>query len=340
MPRKKNTTQPIISKSGGDRIGSYLWWALSDIEVSVTRLKRMLKAHGLDPALHMPPAIEGSAAFRKAVEANKRGDRTLMVRHIKETPQELIYGVVRENVDEANEDLRYKVKARIVFRKRTESVVIRGGRSPIADAVKTLYDDYVSTYIHTDIRRWIVRLINEHMQAVQMKKNGGVYFIAHQHTKMLRALEGVVNALGTSEMTVTPIFDSAETTASVGKGARGALERELQQIKDDLTEFKSKPPRRDTLKRRLADFQALKGRARMFADMLGFVVTDLEEGIDDADTVVVALIGQVEADIVKKAEARKLKRRKGYRKPARYVVKTDTDSDANEGVNDDDDTDS
>lgn len=335
MPRKKKT-QPIISKSGGERIGSYLWWALSDIEISVTALKRRLKANGLDPAKHMPPAIEGSAAFRKAVEANKRGDRSLMVRYIKETPQELIYGVVRENVDEDKEDLKYKVKARIVFRKRTESVVIRGGRSKIADAVKDLYDDYVSTYIHTDIRRWVVRTIAEHMQAVQMKKNGGVYFIAHQHTKMLRSLEAVVNSLGTSEMMVTPIFDSEETTASVGRGTRGALERELAQIKQDLQDFRDKPPRRDTLKRRLDDFQQLKGRARMFADMLGFVVDDLEEGIDDADTVVTALIGQVEADMLKKAEARKAKRRKGYRKPARYIVKTDTDTDSNEGANDDD----
>lgn len=314
--------QPIISKQGGDRIGSYLWWALSDIEISTGRLQRLLKAHGLIPAKHMPPSIEGSAAFRKAIEANKRGDRTKLLRYIKETPQELIYGVVREAVDEDKEDLKYKVKARIVFRKRTESVVIRGGRSPVAETVKTLYDEYVSTYIHTDIRRWIVRMINEHMQAVQMKKNGGVYFIAHQHTKILRSLEGVVNSLGTSEFTVTPIFDSVETTASVGKGTRGALERELAQIKKDLQEFKEKPPRRDTLKRRLADFQALKGRARMFADLLNFTVGDLEEGIDDADTVVKALIGQVEADILKKVEARKEKRRKGYRAPARYVKKT------------------
>lgn len=323
MPRVRRK-QPIISRKGGDRIGSYLWWTLREIEIERGQLQRLLETHGLDVKKHMPPPIVGHAAFRKAIAACKHGDRNRLVRFIKETPQEIIYGVVREDIDEAAEDLRYKVRARIVYRKRTESVVIRGGRSPVAEEVKKLFDEYVSTYIHTDIRRWIVRQINEYMQAVALKLNGGVYFIPHQHTAILRKLNSVVDDLpGRSEFIVTPIFDSKETTTSVGKATRGALEEELSQIRVELEEFRNKPPRRDTLKRRLEDFQRLKSRARMFADMLSFTVEDLQEGIDDCNEVVKALIGQVEAEVLRKAEERKARRRKGYKAHTRYVRKTE-----------------
>lgn len=314
---------PIVSKRGGERIGSYLWWTLREVEINRDRLKRLFDEHGLQHK-YLPPPIVGHAAFRKAVAACKHGDRALMLRQITETPQEIIYGVVREDVDKEAEDLAYQLRCKIVYRKRTESVVIRDGNAAVAREVKNLFDDYKDTYIHTDIRRWVVRLVNEWMEAVTLKLNGGVYFIPHQHSGMLAQVNAIVTDLpGRSEFIVTPIFDSEETRTGVGKATRNALEQELATIHAEIAEFKEKPPRRDTLRRRLDDFGKLKGRAQMYANMLRFTAEDLIEGIGDLDKVVEGLIGTVEADVRKKAEERKQRRRKDYRPEARIVRKID-----------------
>ena len=134
------TPKQVISRQGGERIGSYLWWTLRDVEVTRGRLARMLDQQRLDQRL-MPPPIVGHAAYRKAIASCKAGDRGMLLRLITETPQEIVYGVVRENVDAAAEDLRYHVKAKVIFRKRTETVVIRGGQSAVATEVKKRYEE-------------------------------------------------------------------------------------------------------------------------------------------------------------------------------------------------------
>lgn len=320
----------VISKKGGDRIGSYLWWGLREIEITRSRLARLFDEHKLSRD-YMPPPIVGHAAFRKAVAAVKLGKSGVLVRFIKESPQEIIYGVVRENVDDAAEDLNYKVKSKIVFRKRTESVVLRGNH-PIARDVKMLFEEYKDTYIHVDIRRWLVRMVNEHMDAVVLRLNGGVYFIPDTHTKLLSRVRQVISDLpGRSDFVVTPIFDSTETTANLGPATHDALAEEIARINQEIEEFKVKLPRRDTLKRRLEDFGKLKARAQLFSDMLRFTSEDLVEGIRDLDTIVEDLLGKAEAEAVRKAQERKAKRRKGYRKEARIVRRVDREEGAANG---------
>jgi len=314
----------VISRKGGDRIGSYLWWSLRDVEVTRNKLRRLFTRAGLDHA-YLPAPIVGHAAFRKAIAACKHGDRGLLLRPITETPQEIIYGVVREDVDEGAEDLAYRVRAKIVYRKRTETCVVRGGASPVAREVRRLFADYKTTYIHIDIRRWIIKLVHDQMNALTLKSNGGVYFIPDLYTGILTKVGAIVDGLpGQSRFTITPIFDSKETTANLGPATQDALAEELATIQEEIEAFKEKPPRRDTLRRRLDEFTALKGRAQLYADMLQFTADDLIEGITDLDTVVGGLIGKVEADVRRKVEDRKLKRRKDYRKPARIVRKVVT----------------
>lgn len=304
------------------RVGSYLWWEIADARITRSKLASLLRDNKLMPAADwLPPEIVAHAAFRKAVAAADQGNRSQLIRLAEETPDEIVYAVVREHGADPGQ-LGYETRAQIVLKKRTGKLVLRGS-SAAGDVARRLYADYLTTYTAVDLRRWLTRLITDRLRGVAAKDSGGVYYLPQRSTARLRRLAKAVEGFpGSPTVTISPIYASPETTRSVGRVVADALSRDVEAIYYDLVPPDGKLPRLDKLDRRAAACAELSEKIRIHASDLKFDAEYLHINIHRIVDRIAELRVLVEEQNERKAEQRKAKRRVGYRKPARIMRKT------------------
>lgn len=294
------------SSASGEVIGIISYWSLDEVWIKVTELQALFAKHGLDEDAWFPPRIQGSTAFRKSLRQVKK-DKGYILRPILETDEKIIYGVVREDVDEANADLEYECEAKVAYSKKTESVHTKGKGAAlaIADQVKDVFDEMTETFVNWDVQRMLRRNIGREMSSITLRRGGGFYFSLPQHLPDIEKHQAVVEDIGSSDMGIVVVKqDDKHNKRTVGRDTRRSLEDDLNEVKVELEKFKTKTPRESTLEDRLNEFKSLKAKCDMYASMLDIQVSDLKQGVDDCAQQVRALIGQVQVEKAAKAEAK------------------------------------
>jgi hypothetical protein len=304
-------------------IGVLAMWTLRDFSVTVTGLKARYVAAGLNEDGDLfPPAIRPDVAFHKALRQARGKTNGLLVRKIVNTDDRIVVGLVREDKDEINTDLEYGVEAKVAFFKPTDSAPARvavsgsGTGRAVGERIVALYNEMTTTYVGTDMLRTLTRAMHR-FGAVNLRGAGGVYLVPSVRGDDARRLQQVVEGVGDSEFVLVPIFGTAESKANLAKKTRRALHEELEALNAEIEEFKTKPPRRDTLQRRLEEYKELKKRARMYADMLSFKADSIVAGLGECSRAIASILGDVEADTAERKKSKKTSR--GTRRIRRTV---------------------
>ena len=97
-------------------------------------------------------------------------------------------------------------------------------------------------------------------------------------------------------------------TDSIKRDTRRSLEDDLNTIMEEVEIFKGKLPREDTLIRRVQEYQQIKAKVQMYADLLQIKADDLTGKLDEAGDVVKQMLGQVSSIKEQKATEEKAKR--------------------------------
>jgi hypothetical protein len=325
MSNRTTVNSLSARQAKGKLIGFYVWWGFQDAAITRPKLEALFLSNGLNPEKHMPPEIAASAAFRQALTSAR--EEGYLCRRVKvEKPEEIIYSVQREEVDDAAEDLDYNKLHRIVFNKKNKTVHLRGGSSKIGRTVKVRYEEYLETYITEDLRRMLVRNMMDRLGALCLRLHGGVYFVHARHAQAIAGYEKVIAAIpGNNEFLATEIHESPNNAVKVGGATKRALEEDLKDLQTRINDYLENPPRRDTLCRKLDEFKALKAKAKMYADMLSFKVDDLNQGLKDLDQVTRGIITGVEetmsAKALRAAKKRDAEEAKGGKRKIKRVAR-------------------
>ena len=292
--------QDATKAAGGTMIGAIVYWSLSKIRIKADKLAEMYDKRGLDRKW-MPPKIKSSATFRKAIREVARKTKAF-IRLIDETNTEIIYGVVDETRDREAQTLSYDVPTQVIFSKAKEIVKLRGKVHPDATKIKEVFSKLDNRYVTRDLMLMLTTNLHRKIGSLLLREAGGIYFAPVTRMDIVEKHQAIVEDLGCEFYTI-PIYGDAVSKRNLGKQTKRALGEELQTLREELESFKTDPPRRDTLTRRLDEFKALKAKAGMYAELLSVRVNDIKEGIDDATMVMRGILADVEDNLAKKKAA-------------------------------------
>lgn len=293
-----NQGQSKLAKAvGAQRKGVLVYWWLTGIMALIQDVKAYYSKHSLDWDKWGPPEQKSTVAFRKTLkevgrDINQKGDdKGYLIRLIDDTDTYLLYGIVKEDRLKSQETLAHDCEAIVKLIKDTGMVKTSKDNGTagyaIAEKVKDLFDTMMVNMIVQDFSRLLTR--NIHMMAsVSIRPTGAVYFVPEAYRDVLCKMRSVLDEVsGDSHISMIDIWGEQDDLA---RDTRKALHEELVEIKQEMEDFKSKAPREDTLKNRLATFKQLKERARMFAEVLDFNAKDLLKGLDQCGAAVKAML--------------------------------------------------
>ena len=267
-------------QTAGEHVGDMLWWTLEDARIGRAHLEEVWTAAGLSTAL-LPEPPTPEKALRTAVREAAVGQQGHLIRLGKEDDDELVFAVVEEQRDGAG-NVSYRQEARIILRKQATPVL--GSDAPdheLVRAVRERYEGLLTTHTPDDVRRALVKTLDS-CAAVTLREHGGVYWVPAPFAATLRLLQVAVAGIGASRIDVVPVHASPEASAALGNAARSALEQDLAALTAEIDAFLQEPPDRvSTLTRRLATFDELRAKARLYHSVLQVQVSDLDARLDE-----------------------------------------------------------
>jgi hypothetical protein len=179
-------------RAGGHRLGTLLWWSLSNNRIAHDALAELADRHGL-PQEFVPSPVKPSGAFRRACRHTASGlIQGLLLRRIAESKDELVMGVVHEESDSSTRDLAYEVVSRVTFDKAGGSISVDREHS-VAGQIRRLYQLHLD-HSTEDVRGMLTSFLAE--AGIALRESGGVYFVPHRFEGTLDALCKVVEDAG------------------------------------------------------------------------------------------------------------------------------------------------
>ncbi|ACL64466.1 hypothetical protein A2cp1_1121 [Anaeromyxobacter dehalogenans 2CP-1] len=267
-------------QTAGEHVGDMLWWTLQDARISRARLEEVWTGAGLSTAL-LPEPPTPEKALRTAVREAAVGQQGHLIRLGKEDDDELVFAVVEEQRDGAG-NVSYRQEARLILQKQaTPALASDAPDHELVRAVRERYEGLLRTHTPDDVRRALVKTLAS-CAAVTLREHGGIYWVPAPFAATLRRLQMAVAGIGGSRIDVVPVHASPEASKALGDAARSALEQDLALLTAEIDAFLREPPDRvSTLTRRLATFDELRAKARLYHSVLHVQVSDLDAKLDD-----------------------------------------------------------
>jgi plasmid stabilization system protein ParE len=265
------------TQTNGKHIGDLLWWTLADAEIARAQLEAIWSAEGLS-AGDLPEVPTPEKALRTAIRECQVGRHDHLLRLGKQDDGEVVYAVVLETRDGSG-NVHHAQEARItLYRTAPGRLASDDAGHPLVAAVSTAYDRLLNVHTADDVRRAILRTLAS-CAAVTLRDSGGVYWVPSTHAGRLRSLQAAIARIGTSQLAIVPIHETAAANQELGKAARASIEEEIVRLREELESFLEGAPRVATLAHRLDVFNDLRSRAQLYHSVLRVQVDDLDAAL-------------------------------------------------------------
>ena len=272
------TVKNVLSQAG-QHLGDLVYWTLVEARIERATLEK-LWAEAQLPANLLPEKPTAEKALKSAVRETQVGQLERLIRLGKEDEAEIVFAIVREN-RHADGSVSYNQETRVLFDRKTEAITADDKGHDLVAAITGRFVELRSTHTADDVRRAMMRVL-ESCAAVTLRNHGGVYWIPAPYAETVRRLQSAIERIGSSRVYLLPVHQSDDAGRTLGDAARSAIEEELAALKAEIEGFLSAPPERvSTLVRRLDAFDALRGRAQLYREILAVQVADLDKTLTD-----------------------------------------------------------
>lgn len=216
----------------------------------------------------------------------------------------LVYALVAEDIDFKRLGLRYGVGLRILLSKplpkeRTNGVqptlictteaegVIAAEQEAhqITSEIRPHWQHYQHLHIAGDLSR-TVRAIVDDMQATNLRREGGLYFVPAAQQATLERLRGLIEGLPTDRqhepyLLALGVPDERESRRQLTRAVHAGFIDELNAARSELdrllqSDSKMEP---ETVYAHIAAYAALKAKAQTYADLLGMQQEKIVQGV-------------------------------------------------------------
>ena len=251
------------------------------------------------------PSVYGASARgkRRAADGSARVAQ-LMIRPVRRDGARIVRHVVREVRDEVKTELRYDTRLATITFIRDHSAGAPEGAGTLhiepdhaaiaalapaeAATVHAMLADVEATfadrcaYYTADRLRMVVRSYVEHLQAVRVRRTGGVYFVHAAHADTLGQLRELVSRFeGGSHLVRIPIPDQAEMREMVVGAFTDQAREGLTKLSADIAAVTAAGTPDQAAVTRLYDrFTALQADAQAHAEALSTSLDDTSAALD------------------------------------------------------------
>jgi hypothetical protein len=241
--------------------------------------------HGIDAAFI--PAYPGDrVAISRALTHASRGLATegFLLRPIRRTSGEVVYGIVREQRDEAQVRLDHDFEATISWSAEPDPSIVVGDHD-VASRVRDAFNTLRGKIVADDWSSSITSYLESH-DAARMRGDGRVYWVPPQRIAEVRKLSAFLSEVGI-DLILCEIEPEVQTV--VADVAQVSIDEELDRLQAEAADFdgKQKP---STYARRLDEYQKLRQRAVLYRDALGVGVDRAKAVLDELEQKVSAML--------------------------------------------------
>jgi hypothetical protein len=302
-------------------VGYTVFWRLAGIRVSHPDLGQALQTAGFDKYLPDPPTPR--VALRRALaewikakqriarnlqlqqddeeqEENESGRQRTLIRVINRAGSEhLVYALVAEDVDFSVLGLSYGTALRILLHKKTGEMICTTDAEGVIDAQREsqqvtdeltpYWQQYRDLFIARDLSQ-MMREIIDGMNAVSLRRAGGVYFVpATERDALVRLRQLIADIPQVAELRsfvcALGVPDAVEAKRGLAKAVHAGLLDEINSLQTDLGRLGESGDRlRDkTIALRLVTYKRLKAKAEMYQDLLGMQQDQVRAGIAELE---------------------------------------------------------
>jgi hypothetical protein len=244
-------------------------------------LHPLASQHGL-PASIIPTYAGDRAAAGRAISQTSAGlyREGFLLRPIRRTSSEVVYGIVREQQDE--DRLDHEHEATVSWAAEPDATV--QGDHPIARRVADAYASLRGNIVAEDWSSTITAFLEQH-DAARIRGDGRVYWVPPQRVDAVKQLGAFLSEVGI-DLILCELEPEVRTV--VEQVAHESIEDQLKKLQEEVAKFdpKTKP---STLSKRLDIVNTLKARANLYREALGVGVEHAEQVLDVLEAKVQAM---------------------------------------------------
>ena len=240
---------------------------------------------GIDPSF-IPSCPGDRVTIMRAIAHASRGLQSegFLLRPIRRTSSEVIYGVVREQKDEATRRLDHDFEDTISWSTEPDPTIIAGGHD-VANRVREAFQNLRGKIVADDWSSSNTTYLESH-DAARMRGDGRVDWVPPQRIEDVRKLSSVLGKVGI-DLIMCEIEPEVQTV--VQDVAQVSIDDELDRLQVEATAFdgKQKP---STYSRRLDEYKRLRQRAVLYRDALGVGADKASQVLDELEQKVSSML--------------------------------------------------
>lgn len=263
-------------------LGALVMWELSETAITPQRLRGLLDALGENSAI-VPDIDPASAVARASREWGLgRGNETRYRAEVvlRETDRVEVGVLERRRV--ASNEVEWVQVDRVICDLDSNGALAGvwsyGGADQSTPLIALIRNR--AEHLDTDwIRPNLIQARLDAVGALNVRRQGGVMFVARQHLEEVERLARVVRAIGTSSFDIVHVEATRESVATVQRAANGYLEEQLNEVVAKLDDWaeKSRAPRSDAVAGLVEQVGDLVLRGGLYADVLQVTMEGINE---------------------------------------------------------------
>lgn len=284
--------------AAGAHLGDLVWHETAGVETTLrSDVRARLTTAGLPESL-CPEAVSPGAALTKACgEYRERGsglflrrddERMVIVRQAKgggTFPSGTSFAPVAGfAVDEDDGSFIEQPQA------------VDADVSRVVAQIESAYRRHVDYTDAAEINRMVVAALLGWCGGVRLKRQGHVYWVPAAGHEQVTRLASVLNTLGSSHLTVVEVHDSEANRYEMSGEIAASFGEELAKVQRELAKLADRENvRASTLEARIAEYEEIRNKVDLYADLLSDRRAQLLDGLTAATAAVRKMISDIDA---------------------------------------------
>lgn len=322
-----NVIGNITDFNNDGTLGFVVWHSVADVRITESEVAALANKHGM--STH-PKLGSVSDAFRRATAASQQrsedGKTRYLMRPVKDRSGEIVREIVVERVDSKGKRLAH------IGAKMLEFVHVDKSHKPALNSRHTdeffhltpeeqgtvdrlcteafdRYHEFTRSLTGKELTRFAMKCMSA-MSYINLRPNGGVYFVPRTRAAALEALTNFFAELASYRASSAPmIFSSAPVPncpvqkAQVAQGVDMTINSDIDQMIAKLASLRDEigSVRQSTLDKKVAEIRALREKATAYAAILERENDTLDARLDILDQTIEGLFDRYAEEQTKKS---------------------------------------
>jgi Family of unknown function (DUF6744) len=266
-------------------LGSIISWGLKNIVIPEGDLRQLLNEHDLQDV--KIPAIRKRKALNRALKEMVEDE---LIRLLADTKEKIVYVLVKISNDVDLEEVHFNRTLKVTYRKDaqpgTDPLTFSSG---VAEQVlRPLIDKYQTSYVSSDISRFILLPTVKLCGGIPLRPEGGMYFVPATAREVVMQLRAFAESLGKRQnalayLSMFNVIDDADAKQDMQRHAHDALKAELRDLGHLLAKLLSNPERSvraTTVEKHLEEAERIAQEASLYRDLILLQAEDITAELD------------------------------------------------------------